>query len=198
MYYLIYKITNRINGKFYIGAHKTNDKFDNYMGSSIPLKRSIKKYGIKNFTKEILYEASNMEEMYLKEKELVVLDREVSYNIKPGGIGGFDYINQNGLRCERAFLGKKHKEESKEKISKALKNNTHWINKKHKEESKKKIGEKNSFHQIGSGNSQFGKMWITNGTYSRKILKEETIPEGWKKGRVNGTKKYYGDHSVKV
>lgn len=33
MYYTIYKITNKINGNFYIGKHKTNDPNDSYMGS---------------------------------------------------------------------------------------------------------------------------------------------------------------------
>lgn len=39
-------------------------------------------------------------------------------------------------------------------------------------------------HQQGSKNSQFGSMWITNGTFNRKINKEEVIPKGWRRGRV--------------
>ena len=34
-------------------------------------------------------------------------------------------------------------------------------------------------------NSQYGTMWINNGTTNKKIKKEETIPKGWYKGRVN-------------
>jgi hypothetical protein len=39
-------------------------------------------------------------------------------------------------------------------------------------------------HQQGMSNSQFGKYWITNGTNSKKIRKDDPIPEGWKKGRI--------------
>jgi hypothetical protein len=60
-----------------------------------------------------------------------------------------------------------------------------WTNKKHTDETKKLIGSKNSQHQKGSGNSQYGKMWIYNTETheSKKIDKNEPIPNGWKKGR---------------
>lgn len=39
-------------------------------------------------------------------------------------------------------------------------------------------------HQVGSTNSQFGSMWITNGTLNKKIKKDDNLPEGWYKGRI--------------
>lgn len=54
----------------------------------------------------------------------------------------------------------------------------------HTEEAKKKIGAANSLLQSGSKNSQFGTMWITDGASNKKIKTNETIPSGWKKGRV--------------
>ena len=41
-------------------------------------------------------------------------------------------------------------------------------------------------HQQGETNSQYGKMWITDGTKngSYKISKDDIIPEGYRKGRV--------------
>jgi hypothetical protein len=71
MFYTIYKITNKINGKVYIGSHKTRTLDDNYMGSGKYLLRAIEKHGEDNFTKEILYVFDNPEEMYTKEAELV-------------------------------------------------------------------------------------------------------------------------------
>ena len=100
-YYLIYKITNQINGKFYIGQHTTSKINDGYMGSGKLIIKAIKKYGTENFTKEILFELSSADELNQKEKELVTVEfclRLDTYNICEGGFGGnFHYINRNGL-----------------------------------------------------------------------------------------------------
>jgi len=108
MFYLVYKITNTVNDKFYIGCHKTKVKDDGYMGSGKLIKKAIEKYGVENFRKEILAECSSKEEMFAKEKEFVVLS-EISYNLKHGGDGGFDFINDKRLnnRVDNCVLGGK-------------------------------------------------------------------------------------------
>lgn len=87
-HYLIYKITNTLNGKCYIGQHKTNNLNDGYFGSGKLLKTAIAKYGISNFDKEILFDFDSFDEMNNKEIELVtealVLD-PLTYNIQVGG-----------------------------------------------------------------------------------------------------------------
>lgn len=100
MKYTIYQITNLIDGKIYIGKHQTSNIEDNYMGSGKLLKRAQSKYGLENFKKEILYIFDSEDDMNNKEAELVTEEfclREDTYNICPGGQGGFSYINNNGL-----------------------------------------------------------------------------------------------------
>lgn len=116
MFYTIYKTTNIINGKFYIGKHKTKNLNDGYMGSGKLLKRAIKKYGIENFYREILHVCESEKQMNALEKILVVPDAEINYNLCPGGHGGFGYLNETGLNN----VGKNQKEIGS-KISKALK-----------------------------------------------------------------------------
>ena len=101
MFYYLYKITNNVNGKIYIGVHKTKNLDDGYMGSGKRLKSAKEKYGIDNFSKEIIQFFSSIEEMFLAEANIVTdefLAREDVYNLIKGGLGaGFDYINDNGL-----------------------------------------------------------------------------------------------------
>jgi hypothetical protein len=64
--------------------------------------------------------------------------------------------------------------------------NCHWFGKKHKQESKEKQSKSMQGKQDGEKNSQFGTKWITDGTVNKRINAQDTIPEGWVKGRVFG------------
>ena len=89
MFYTIYKITNQVDGKIYIGSHKTSKLDDGYMGSGKYLKRAQELHGLDKFTKEILFVFDTPEEMYAKEAELVnedFLATENTYNLKYGGV----------------------------------------------------------------------------------------------------------------
>lgn len=199
MFYTIYKTTNNINGKYYIGKHKTLDLDDTYIGSGTILKHAINKYGIDNFTKEYLFIFDNEEDMNNKEHELVseeFIKEDTNYNLAPGGRGGFS--------PEAQILGsiagnKKLAELQKDKdyrlkvsvaVSKGIKkyletNDNGFKGKSHTEEFKERIGKINSIKQKGSNNSNYGNMWIYSleEKMCKCISKEEVIPEGWYKGR---------------
>jgi len=123
---VIYKTTNKINGKIYVGKD-SKDKF-NYYGSGLILKRAIKKYGIKNFEKEILQECSSQKELNEAEKYWIQKENSLvpnGYNIAFGGAGG-DTISKNpnkNLISKKISEGKKqsdyfHSEATKKQISK--------------------------------------------------------------------------------
>ena len=92
MFYTIYKITNKINGKIYVGKHQTKDLNDGYMGSGKAIKFSIKRYGKENHRVEILEMLENKELLAERERAIVTLSKVNSgkcMNLKVGGIGGF-------------------------------------------------------------------------------------------------------------
>ena len=88
MYMIIYKTTNLINNKFYIGKDAKNKK--SYLGSGKVLKQAIQKYGKENFKKEILEYCTDLE--HLDEREIYWIDKynalEEGYNLTEGGTGG--------------------------------------------------------------------------------------------------------------
>lgn len=198
MYYLVYKITNLINKKMYIGVHQTKNKDDGYMGSGLLINRAIKKYGVGEFRKEILFEAKSIKEMFSKEQELVEIGPH-TYNISAGGIGGIS--NENQIKGNKAFLKRFNSdiefqkyclENNKKNLKKALiankekyseKGGWSFSDKQHTFETKKKMSLSHKGKHVGKLNSQFGTMWITDGEENRKIRKEESIPDGFCKGR---------------
>ncbi len=205
-YYTIYKIINKINGKYYCGKHQTKDLDDGYMGSGKLIKQAIKKYGIENFYKEIMFVCETEEEMNLKEKEVVVVSEE-TYNLCEGGKGGFSYINklprsekQRQAARNLAYNQNLPKLNSPEyrwvkiKGGKAAAKNLHekypngpFFGRKHSEVSLAKIRTAMSGCGKGVKNSQYGTCWITNGDNNKKIKMKDLdkwIEQGYYRGRV--------------
>lgn len=104
--YIVYETTNLINGKIYVGLHKTEnpDVFDGYIGNGVYITQpytyqyaktafqyAVKKYGPKNFRRKTLavfnteQEASDLEEQIVNEK---FLERPDVYNMILGGLAG--------------------------------------------------------------------------------------------------------------
>lgn len=102
MKYIVYCTTCLVNGKIYIGVHKTKDPdiFDGYLGCGVEIgwqlknpktafQRALKKYGYNNFKRATLYVFDTEKEAYEKEAEIVNYDfikRRDNYNTSLGGI----------------------------------------------------------------------------------------------------------------
>lgn len=130
----IYKITNKINGKIYIGKSKYDDL--EYYGSGLKIVGAIKKYGKENFEKSILEECLDDE---VSQKEIWWIEKfnstddTIGYNISRGGNGGAHYWNT---------LTNEEKKIHNKKISESKKGKTH---RPHSEETKRKMS--NSFNR---------------------------------------------------
>lgn len=147
---IVYKITNLINGKIYIGKDTKNNP--KYYGSGILIKKAIKKYGKNNFSKEILENCSD--ENTLNEKEIYWISyfRNISgsccYNIATGGEGS-DNITHHPDRekilsyiKERLPRGQNHHNYGKHSGSYGIK----WTDEQ-KNNLKKSLKESQLFHE---------------------------------------------------
>lgn len=213
VYFVIYQITNMINLKTYIGKHKTTNLHDNYMGSRKLLKRAIQKYGVENFSKEILHVFDNEVDMNAKEAELVTEEfvlQETNYNLCVGGHGGWSYVNKSiwteekrlthnksispfGTQLQQSLLNANPVKYSQDRSRAAKKLQAlrkegiqpqPFAGKTHTPETKAKMSANSKGKTSGSKNSQFGSKWITNGTQNKKIKINDIIPDGWYYGRT--------------
>jgi hypothetical protein len=92
-YHYNYIVTNKINSKIYYGKHSSRKLNNEYLGSGTIILKSIEKYGSENFEKVIVHFSKTSDDAFEMEKKIVneeFLKRTDVYNIKDGGIGGFD------------------------------------------------------------------------------------------------------------
>ena len=130
MYGYIYKTTNKLNGKIYIGQKKSKTFVETYYGSGTIINRAIKKYGKENFEVVIIEWCETREELCEKEihhiaKEKSLYGFGIGYNITPGGEFGDTFThhpNKEDIRkrVSEYFTGRKHTEEWKQNASKRM------------------------------------------------------------------------------
>lgn len=122
-YNYIYKITNNVNGKIYIGKHSTDNLEDDYMGSGIVLHKAKQKYGVESFTKEYLAFCDTEEMLNFLEKFYIkkfnAQNPKIGYNLTSGGDGVIGYIQTEEAKnkISETHKGKKLTEEHKRKMS---------------------------------------------------------------------------------
>jgi hypothetical protein len=202
----IYKTTCNITGRYYIGMHSTSNLEDGYMGSGKRLRRSIRKYGVENHTKEILEYLKTRQDLILRETEVVtkeLISDDKCMNLKEGGQGGWiNEEHQKKAQISSRVSYKKRFDEDEEfrvKTLIILKNNlrqayldgkyhgrTNFKDKHHSDETKKFMSEQRKGTGVSETNSQFGTCWITKDSVNKKIKREEIetyLKEGWVKGR---------------
>ena len=130
MLYTVYKTTNTINNKEYVGFHKINESDDilyvcsengsifkdGYMGSGKLMKRALQKYGPINMSQELLLVTDSREEAEQLERDIVCFEWvqcNSNYNLSIGGNVNILFGEHNG------FFGKKHTKETISKIQKS-------------------------------------------------------------------------------
>jgi group I intron endonuclease len=140
---VVYKITNKINKKIYIGCtinfdYRIKRHFSGkYCGSNL-LYRAINKYGKECFEVEIIKKYYNLKSMKLGEIKYINLNNSIvpnGYNVHFGGSGGkikltkeqLNYRKEFGKRMSKYHIGNKYalgrvvSDETRLKISKSNK-----------------------------------------------------------------------------
>ena len=197
---IIYKTTNKINGKCYVGQDSKDRQ--EYLGSGRTLLYAIKKYGKANFEKETLAICHTKEHLNFLERFYIGFyntKAPLGYNLTEGGGGtlglklseetkkkmsqsGKGNIKHTGVN--HPFFGKHHTEETRKRMSKSRIGNTNGFRKgyHHTEEAKQRI----SRSLMGNTNG-FVKGHHQSEEIRNKIIQSIKGKTGWNKGLTKDT-----------
>ena len=130
-HHYIYKTTNILSGRYYLGMHSTNNLDDGYLGSGTYLRRALNKHGKENFAREILEFCKTRKELKSREADIVNLQEIAKMNcmnLRVGG-SGEDYKSiittetrkkmSNSALGNTSALGNIHNADVRKKISEA-------------------------------------------------------------------------------
>lgn len=207
--HLIYRVTNLLNGKTYIGqrTYYNEPTMENYYGGGIEIRRAVKKYGRKNFKREILYSRIRDQETADSMEIWAIEKYKPEYNIAKGG-KVFEITTEMRNKISDSLKnyykmfgsptkGKHPSEETKRKISESQKKRFSNINERSRtsELTKKAMKDKKAGARISLSLKEYykrtgkkpittkGKKWYNNGEISGFFF-EGSQPEGWDIGRI--------------
>lgn len=118
-YGVVYKITNTINGKMYIGQTTNNPPYRRFIShcgdTSSRISKAIRKYGKNAFSFEIIAHALDRDDLNSKETHEIANSNSIKlgYNVCP------TFTPTGGKGEENLFFGRKHTEKTKQKLRKA-------------------------------------------------------------------------------
>ena len=209
MFGFIYKTTNLINGKTYVGmcSHENPIKTEGkqYLGSGVIIKNAIKRHGRKSFTREVL-EVCDSEETLLEAERKWIAELSPDYNIESGGRGGIserlkDYwatMTPEERKNARKWAKHDVAGENNPMYGKSTSATVKQVWDSRGEDERKSIAKKVSVTRkqngvaAGENNPMHGRSvikernlkWYTNGK-ENKYISEGTEPEGYWRGRTN-------------
>lgn len=178
-YGYIYKITDLVNDKIYIGARAKKEFDANYYGSGVKIKTAVSLFGKDNFKIKLIEWCKTKEELIEKEiywiKKYNSFDKDIGYNVRVGGISGRAIAN----------LSKEQKQKYYRKQSKAQSNRT-WI---YRGDKLKRVKDKELEEYLQNG-------WTKGTNSNRKAINKDGktkyvefknlqhyLDEGWKLGQ---------------
>jgi group I intron endonuclease len=186
---IIYKTTNLINNKIYVGQSKNDDK--NYLGSGTYIIKSIKKYGRSNFKKEILENCETPEQLNDKELYWINLlnstDKKIGYNVRTTIQGVYSEESRKN-QIPKGPMSKETKQKISRALSKRPKTKEHienmikgHLNIDHSHMKSLEYREKMSKAVSGDKNGMYGKSHSKE--TKEKISKSKIGKEAWNKGK---------------
>ena len=219
-YGYVYRITNNDNGKIYIGQKKAIKLVEDYWGSGLYITRAIKKYGLDNFSRDILEWCNSKE--HLNEREIFWIgtlnstNPNIGYNISTGGNGGNlgEAVIQ---KMANSMKGKRHSEATKQKMSASRMNhsisaetkrkisdankgeNCYWYGKHHSEDTRHKMSQSHRGHvtseetRIKISKSNTGKVRSAEAILKNSLAHRGDKHPNWNKHLSEETKRKIGN-----
>ena len=122
MFGIIYKITNLLDGKIYVGQTKQSieKRFQDHFYTKYHIGRAIREYGAENFKIELLEECETLEELNEKEKfwiKTLNCKSPNGYNLTDGGDGHYTLNEEARKKIAKANKKRVFTPEMRKKLS---------------------------------------------------------------------------------